>query len=58
MYSKTKKVSASWVKSEFGPRWNNLIQAAQDWRYGEEMNLQEETIAFFHWILTIVKKFL
>lgn len=52
----SKKVSASWVKSEFGPRWNNLIQTAEDWRYGEKMNSQEETIVFIKFVVNKVKE--
>lgn len=41
----SKSVSAAWVKKEF-PEWKNLIQTAEDWEYGKEMKLQEETIEF------------
>lgn len=51
----TKKASASWVKSEFGPRWNTLIQTAESWHYGTEMNLKEETIEFIQFVVDRVK---
>ncbi len=51
----SKKVSAAWVKSEFGPRWNNLIQTAENWHFGIEMNLQEETIEFLKFVVDKVK---
>ena len=51
----TKKASASWVKSEFGPQWKNLIQTAENWHYGKEMNLKEETIEFIKFVIDKVK---
>ena len=52
----TKKTSASWVKREFFPQWNNLIQTAEDWHYGKEMNLKEETIEFIQFVVNKVKE--
>lgn len=51
----TKRVSASWVKSEFSPQWNDLIQTAENWHYGEEMSLKEETIKFIQFVISKVK---
>jgi hypothetical protein len=47
----TKKVSAAWVKLEFGPHWNHLIQTAEEWDYGKKMNLQREVIDFIKFII-------
>lgn len=52
----TKKASAAWVKREFAPQWNNLIQTAENWQYGKEMNLKEETIEFIQFIVNKVKE--
>jgi hypothetical protein len=52
----TKKASADWVKRKFGPRWNKLIQTAESWHYGKEMNLQEETIEFIKFSIDKVKE--
>jgi predicted nucleotidyltransferase len=51
----SKKVSARWVKNEFG-EWSNLIQTAEHWQYGTEMNLRRETIEFIKFIISKVKK--
>lgn len=52
----TKKSSATWVKREFGPRWTMLIQIAEDWEYGKEMNEQEEAIEFIKFVINKVKE--
>jgi len=51
----SKKASASWVKNEFAPQRNNLIQIAEDWHYGKEMTLQKETIEFIIFVVGKVK---
>ncbi len=50
----SKKACAAWVKSEFGPDWDNLIQTAENWHYGIEMNLQKETIEFIKFVVNQV----
>lgn len=52
----TKKASAAWVKREFGSPWKDLIQTAEDWDYGKDMNLQEETIEFIQFVVNKVKE--
>lgn len=52
----TKKASAAWVKLEFAPQWNNLIQTAENWSYGQEMNLKEETIEFIKFVVNKIKE--
>lgn len=52
----TKKVSASWARNEFAPQWNTLIQTAESWSYGKEMNLKEETIAFIQFVVNKVRE--
>lgn len=51
----SKRISASWVKNEY-PRWRNLIKTAEDWRYGKEMNLQEETVKFIQFVIGVVNE--
>lgn len=43
--SKTK--SAEWASSKF-KQWQELINAARSWEYGEEMNYEQETRKFIH----------
>jgi hypothetical protein len=52
----SKKASAAWVKREFGPCWNELIKAAEDWSYGKEMNSHEEVIEFIKFVARQVKE--
>lgn len=52
----TKKASASWVKHKFGPRWCKLIETAESWQYGKEMNLPEDTIEFIEFVIDKVKE--
>lgn len=51
----SKKVSAGWVKNEFGA-WRNLIQTAENWQYGTEMTLREETVKFIKFTIEKVKQ--
>lgn len=50
----SKKASALWVKKEF-KQWKNLIQAAESWQYGQEMNLKEKTIDFIKFVIGKIK---
>lgn len=52
----SKKVSASWVKHEYGSQWNNLIQTAENWQYGAEMNMQEQTIQFIMFVINQISR--
>ncbi|MBZ0293278.1 MAG: DUF4111 domain-containing protein [Anaerolineae bacterium] len=51
----SKKVSARWVKSNFG-QWRDLIETAEKWRYGMEMNRQAETVAFIQFAIDQIKQ--
>jgi predicted nucleotidyltransferase len=52
----SKKASAAWVKCEYGPHWDHLIQTAEDWHYGKEMTLQEEILEFIKFVIEKVKE--
>jgi predicted nucleotidyltransferase len=43
--ARSKKVAASWVSSNF-PKWSKLIQAADEWKYGDEFEHLEEVLSF------------
>ena len=51
----SKKNSASWIKSEYPP-WRNLIEKAEEWKYGKEMNLKHETVQFIQFVVDTVQK--
>jgi hypothetical protein len=50
----SKPVSARWVKKEYA-EWSSLIQTAEDWHYGSELNRREETIEFIQFVIHKVK---
>jgi len=39
------RAAAEWAKSEY-PRWKDLVETAESWRYGIKMECQNETIGF------------
>ena len=51
----SKKVSAQWVKSEFG-EWRDLIETAERWQYGVEMQRKDDTLAFLRFVIETVKQ--
>ena len=51
----SKKTAASWAKNSF-PEWSHLIEAAQNWRYGDTMERDQEAIAFLSFTISQVKE--
>lgn len=41
----SKKAAVAWVKTAY-PRWDGLIEEADDWGHGTEMNRKDDVIAF------------
>jgi hypothetical protein len=41
----SKKVAGEWVKEAY-PQWQDLIEEAERWVYGDEMNRQVDAVAF------------
>jgi len=52
----SKRVSATWVKQAYGSSWKNLIELAENWQYGKEMNEQEKTIEFIRFAIKEISK--
>jgi hypothetical protein len=52
----TKKEAAAWVKKEYGPRWQDLVETAENWRYGMAMEKKEEAIEFIEWVVDKANK--
>lgn len=52
----SKKVSATWVKKEFGKSCQELIETAENWVYGKEMNARDEAIYFLKFVVEKVKE--
>lgn len=42
----SKKIASVWVKKMYGKSWNDLIEKAEAWKHGKELNAQKETLAF------------
>lgn len=51
----SKNTSSTWVKSTYSPEWRNLIQEAENWRYGKDMNRIEETKEFIKFTIKQIK---
>lgn len=49
----SKNASSKWVKNEF-KQWKNLIKTAEQWHYGIEMGLQEQTKDFIQFVINQV----
>ena len=43
-------------KNKFGSQWNNLINTAENWKYGKEMTMRNETIKFIKFVINEIKK--
>lgn len=52
----SKKTASSWVKSGYGEPWTDLINAAEQWHYGVELNLREKAIEFIEFVIDQVSK--
>jgi len=48
----SKKVASAWVKKLYSKTWHHLIEAAENWQHGQEMNKIEETLNFIRFIST------
>jgi len=51
----SKKVAGQWVKEKY-PEWKNLVEEAERWRYGREMNRQSEAVAFLRFAVERVNE--
>lgn len=50
----TKQAAALWAKTEY-PAWKDLIEAAESWQYGIEMDRKKETIEFIKFVINKVR---
>ena len=51
----SKKVAAEWTKRTY-PEWRNLIEQAEQWRYGKEMKRSDDAIAFIRFAIEKVNE--
>lgn len=50
--ARSKKVAAAWAQEKF-PRWKSLIETADAWNYGTEMQRQDQVVDFIRFALEI-----
>lgn len=51
----SKKQSAAAIKNRF-PEWSDVIESAEHWSYGQEMERQSETLEFLKFVILEVEK--
>lgn len=51
----SKKVASAWVKENYGTQWGDLIEKAESWQYGQEMNSINEILEFIQFITNELK---
>lgn len=47
----SKRTASAWVKKTYGMPWSSLIEKAENWQYGEEMNAHTEMLHFIGFVL-------
>jgi hypothetical protein len=47
----SKRIAATWVKRAYGNPWSDLIERAERWQHGRELNAKEETADFIKFTL-------
>ena len=47
----SKKVASAWVKKTYGHPWDKLIEKAENWKHGMEMNSERKTKAFIQFVI-------
>jgi hypothetical protein len=51
----SKKIASQWAKSMY-PQWKNLIEEAERWAYGAEMNRQADAVVFLRFVVDRVNE--
>ena len=52
---RSKRVAGLWAKAAY-PQWENLIEEAEKWAYGDEMKRQADVMAFLHFAVDRVNE--
>jgi len=47
----SKKTAALWVKNKYSESWGEMINAAEQWHYGIELNLHEDAVRFLDFVI-------
>jgi hypothetical protein len=51
----SKKAASSWVKEVYCQQWKDLIEEAEEWQYGKELNLANEVLKFIEFVADELK---
>lgn len=52
----SKQLAAAWVKSHYSESWAGIVGAAESSRYGMDLNLCEQALAFLDFVIGEVSK--
>jgi hypothetical protein len=52
---RSKKIAGQWAKGEY-PQWQNLIEEAETWTYGDKMKRQADAVAFLQFAVDRVNE--
>ena len=52
----SKKIASAWAKKTYGKQWGDLIEKAENWKHGQEMNSQEEIKKFIRFVISTIEK--
>ena len=47
----SKQAAAAWVRDRYAGPWGELVESAERWHYGVELDLQDEAIRFLHFVI-------
>lgn len=47
----SKKTAAAWTKARYGGAWRSLIETAEGWRYGTELDIYNPAITFLNFVI-------
>ncbi len=52
----SKRVASAWVRKRYGEPWRSLVERAERWRHGEEMDRRNEVRAFVRFVASELGK--
>lgn len=47
----SKRVASTWVKKTYGKSWTTVVEKAESWQHGQEMDIAMETLRFIKFVL-------
>ena len=52
----SKLAAASWVRDSYGAGWKDLVDIAQHWEYGIELDLRPQALSFLDFVISEVSQ--